>query len=178
MELLAVISTVICVWLAIKQNILSWPIGIFGSLAYMIIFFNSKMYVQCLLQIVFIIQSIYGWVNWKKMKSDNPTHVSPEALMIHILILFSIVGILPDVLDYNTKELVRFDVGTTGLALIATWYLAKKYIETWLWWMICNFVMMGMFLRMDMYWSMILYAFLFGLNFKGLIEWRKNLKTA
>ena len=178
MEIIAVISTILCVWLAIKQNILSWPIGIVGSLAYMYIFYHDKMYIQSLLQIVFIIQSIYGWINWKNLSTNKPNHVSPETAMLHILMIFTIVGVLPNLLSYNTKEFVRFDVGTTSLALFATWYLAKKYIETWIWWMVCNIVMMVMFLKMNMYWSMILYGFLFGLNFKGLKEWVKDLKTA
>ena len=63
-EILAVITTLACVWLTAKDNILCWPTGIAGSLLYLYIFYHARLYSDVLLQLYFLGTSIYGWYNW------------------------------------------------------------------------------------------------------------------
>lgn len=176
MEIVAVISTIICVWLAAKQNILSWPVGIIGSLSYMYIFYGNGMLAQVILQAVFVIQSIYGWYYWKKTQDGNPTYSSTTVDIILTCVLVILIILSPHYLGYNKPELIKFDVATTGISLIATWYLAKKYAEAWVWWAVCNVVSIVMFFKLGMYWSVGLYGILIILNVKGLLQWQRDSK--
>ena len=71
MEIVATIFTLLCVYWSVNKNILTWLASIIGAVAYMYIFVEQNMWAQSVLQIVFIAQSLYGWVNWSKNTDDN-----------------------------------------------------------------------------------------------------------
>ena len=59
-ELIAAGVTLWCVWLTAKAHVACWPVGILGCLLYSLIFYRSRLYSDVLLQLYFLITSIYG----------------------------------------------------------------------------------------------------------------------
>ena len=55
MEWLATITGFICVYLAARQHILNWPVGIISVGTYLFIFYQTKLYGDAVLQIYFLI---------------------------------------------------------------------------------------------------------------------------
>ena len=66
-ELLAVITSLIGVWLGTTGARITWPWWIISSVLYTILFFQYKLYSSALLQIVFILAAIWGWFGWSKI---------------------------------------------------------------------------------------------------------------
>ena len=63
-KIAAVIFTLVNVWLAVKENIWTWPTGIVGVVLYTFVFYWRKLYLNAWLQIVYFVLSIHGWYEW------------------------------------------------------------------------------------------------------------------
>src|ERR1051325_9192672 len=63
-EVLAVVFSLVCVLLTIKENIWQWSVGILGVVFYLFVFYQAKLYANMGLQAVFIALQIYGWYEW------------------------------------------------------------------------------------------------------------------
>jgi nicotinamide mononucleotide transporter len=173
LEIFGSISVLLCVYLTVKQNVLCWSVGILGCIAYFIIFYSSQLYGESFLQIVFIIQSLYGWYYWKK-KEDvlNITTLNTKTFITHIVILLVTYFLLT-----NLTILGSLDTMITLISLLATYYLTKKYLESWMLWITVDVLSVLLLLGRELYISAILYFILLILATSGLLLWRKNLKT-
>src|ERR1700748_3495054 len=77
LEVVGVITGLLCVWLAARNNIWNWPIAIISVAIYIFIFFNSHLYADMGLQVYFMAMNIYGWYYWAKKPADeNKTPVA------------------------------------------------------------------------------------------------------
>ena len=65
-EMAACLAYALSVWLAARNNINTWWIGILGSGLYAWVFYSVQLYADVTLQLFFIITSITGWVHWLK----------------------------------------------------------------------------------------------------------------
>tara|TARA_R110000772_G_scaffold1210_5_gene4320 strand:- start:9426 stop:9965 length:540 start_codon:yes stop_codon:yes gene_type:complete len=174
LEILGSISILLCVYLTAKQNVLCWPIGILGCIAYLIIFYSSELYGESFLQIVFIIQSLYGWYYWKK-KDDllNVTKIGILPILNHLVILIILfIGVIMGV-----EFMGILDTVITLLSLLATYYLTKKYLESWYLWIVVDILAIILFFDRGLYVSSALYLGLLILATNGLFKWKKSLKT-
>jgi len=94
-------------------------------------------------------------------------------LAITFLLLFFTMWL---VLDKITDSPVPgWDSFITALSIIATWMLARKFIEHWYLWLIVNAAAMILFLSRGLYPTTALYAVYFIMSFTGLKEWKKTL---
>jgi nicotinamide mononucleotide transporter len=182
-ELIAVLFTLICVYLATRQNIWSWPFGLVGVTAYFIIFIQAGLWAQVGLQVIFFAQNVYGWWNWKFGKSKTEETLKVTILTntqrlwtLLILIGGTFLGYMG--LTYFTPgNLPLCDAFTAIAAIIATWLLAKKKWETWWLWILVDVILVLMFLSTSLYLSTGLYFIFFINAIYGLFRWKKDLKT-
>ena len=77
LEVFATVFTLICVWLTVKRSIWCWPAGIIGVSAYFFVFYQSKLYADMGLQVIFLAQSIYGWYFWLHGKEEDKEEEAP-----------------------------------------------------------------------------------------------------
>ena len=183
-ELLGAILGIAFIFFSIKQNILTWPTGLATSILYIIVFFESKFYADMGLQVYYVGISIYGWYYWiKGKKSENSNTVLVrqtnkklwlKLIAIALLLYFAILIIL---LSFTDSDVPFMDSFTTALSIIATWMLAKKYIEQWLIWIFVDIISAGLYIYKELWATVILFAVYTVMAFLGYIEWRKTLKT-
>lgn len=177
-EIIAVVFTLACVILTIKSNIWCWPIGIVATMAYLYVFTEQNLYAQALLQIIFIVQSIYGWYYWDKNKETKSYFIPPERLIIDLFIILLLTILFSSILAAKTNNPEpAFDVITTLLSLLGTWYLAKKNRYGWFVYVVADIFFVVMFMNQHLYASAILYFVLMILAIKGLVQWTKDTDT-
>lgn len=182
MEIFAVIFTLLCVWLAMKRNVLSWPIGLIGVILYSFIFWNTKLYSDFILQIIFFIQGIIGWLYWFKNKEDNTNKTKIDNLtsndkikwVIFSIISYIIISLLLS--NYTDASAPWIDSFVAINSLIANWLLAKRKIENWYIWIMVDIIYIGLFIYKELYLSAGLYLILGIISVNSLIEWNKQLK--
>ena len=79
-EALAVVLAVAYLVLAIRQNIWCWAAAAVSASLYLVILFDSKLYLQSALQLYYLAMAGYGWlVNCRSHAGRCATTSSPSA---------------------------------------------------------------------------------------------------
>lgn len=182
LEWCGVITGILCVWLAAKNNIWNWPIAIVSVLIYIFIFFESKLYADMGLQFYFFGMNIYGWYYWSKQK-NNQTETRPISLITKNEILFSTAGIiiftlaLGFLLHKNTDASFPFiDSFCTACSLIAQIFLARKVLQNWLIWIFVDAFYVGVYFSKDLYATGLMYALYIVIATMGYLDWKKTYR--
>jgi nicotinamide mononucleotide transporter len=178
MEIIAVVATLISVYLTMKHNIWCWPVGIIAVLAYLYVFNLSHLYGQMLLQMIFLLQSIFGWFYWHKYKKVRPRTLNYETLIGHLAALIVGTVIFSSILATKTDNpQPALDVITTLLSLQGTWYLSRKVRLGWLVFFFADMFYVGMFAHQELYYSALLYSILMLMAGRSYILWKRPLNT-
>src|SRR5471030_2599630 len=91
-EVIGVITGLLCVYLAAKNIIWNWPIAIISVAIYIFIFFKAHLYADMGLQFYFLAMNIYGWYFWsRKPATDDKT---PVISIKKKEIIFSIIAVI------------------------------------------------------------------------------------
>ncbi len=183
-EVLGAILGILYIRFSIRQNIFTWPTGILTSSLYIVVFFNSALYAAMGLQFYYVVISIYGWYYWLNGKKDDnksqiPVRTVNKSLWIKIaivsIILFFLLRYI--LINFSDSDVPNLDSLTTSLSIVATWMLAKKYIENWLIWIFVDITSIGLYIYKSLWPTVILFIVYTVLAYFGYIEWKKDLKT-
>jgi nicotinamide mononucleotide transporter len=184
-ELLGAILGFIYIIFSIRQNILTWPTGLLTSAFYIVVFFQSGFYADMGLQVYYVVISIYGWYFWLKGKRDVTANSLPvrntskklwlQLSGIFVLIYLTILFVL---LEFTDSTVPFMDTLTTALSIIATWMLAKKYIEHWIIWVFVDLVSTGLYIYKELWPTVILFLVYTFMAILGYAEWKKDLKPS
>lgn len=183
-ELAATLAGLASVWLSVRQNIWCWPTGLVMVTLYIFIFYDAKLYSDMGLQVVYIFMQIYGWYYWVRGETDGAkdegvsvTRLSPTQFGAAWAIgLISIVGLGCAMDTYTDANLAYWDAATTVLSLIAQWFLGKKILESWIFWITVDIIAVGVYLAKGLYLTSGLYVVFLGLAIAGLFEWMKKYR--
>ena len=63
-EILGFLTGGASVLLAVRESAWNWPVGIANNIFFFILFWKAKLYADAILQIVYLVISIFGWWNW------------------------------------------------------------------------------------------------------------------
>jgi nicotinamide mononucleotide transporter len=176
-EIVAVIFSLLSVIFAVKNNILTWPFAIIGVTFYGIFFYENHIWGNMFLQIPFFIQSIYGWSKWDLIQDEKVEWLEKHDRNILAISSFLLTTLITSTLIMTGDKSPYFDGITTSLSLIAMTLLAKKKIDTWLYWIIADILFILFFLNEGNYLSSITYFVFLILAITGLKQWKRNIKT-
>ncbi|WP_284286482.1 nicotinamide riboside transporter PnuC [Alicyclobacillus fastidiosus] len=63
-KIIAAIGGIICVYLVAKESVWNYPVGLVGNSCLCYTLFHTKLYADAILQIMFMILMVFGWVFW------------------------------------------------------------------------------------------------------------------
>ena len=180
-ELFGLVFGVLAVWLLIKENIWTWPVGIAYILASLYIFYTTRLYADFALHIFFLIMSIYGWYYWLKggdrTESDLPvSHESNQLLAILLgacaIAIFVSGGLFA---NYTDADLPYWDNTTSYLSLLAMWLQSRKKIESWILWFVIDVLAAGIYFYKGIYFYSLLYLIYLAMAIMGYKAWRESV---
>ncbi len=178
-EIIAVLFTLLSVILTVKGNILCWPAGLIGVTFYSIIFYQHHLLGDLFLQGVFVIQSILGWINWRKPKEELPISFLNKKQLAYlisgIVVLYTITLYLTSRYGGNMPIL---DSSAMTLSIMATFLLVKKKVEAWVLWIINDIILITLFSLNGLNISSYVYFLFLILAVIGLRKWIKYTKIA
>jgi len=178
-EVLGFISAGICVWLMVREHVATWPIGIASNVAYGILFFESRLYADMSLQLVFGILSVIGWVNWGRSAS-GPVLVTRTRQQEWWWLL----GLLP-VATFLIREVLLLangaapfgDALTSSLSLAAQFLATRKRLENWALWIVADLIYIPLYLSRGLPLTALLYAAFLAMCITGWIQWRRTISA-
>jgi nicotinamide mononucleotide transporter len=170
LEILAVITAILCVGLATLNSKWNWIFGIISTIAYAYIFQEKSLYFQFALQIFFIIQSTIGFFMWsekgniiKKLSIDDKHRFYGFIGLILIIFL---------TLNHSIVHIIEVIIAFTSV--VATFVLMKRKSVAWLLWSIVNILSIIFFYLSDMYLTMCLYVLFLGNSVFAFYKWEEE----
>jgi nicotinamide mononucleotide transporter len=180
LEIFATLFTLICVWLTVRRSIWCWPTGIIGVSAYFFVFFQNQLYADMGLQVIFLVQNIYGWYYWLHGKDGNE-HDVPIRLLhpqerwwtaLSIAGLAAIIGTFTH--TFTNTDVAYLDATVASISLVANLLLARKVLDNWVLWILVDVVYVGLFYYKELYLTAGLYLVFFFMATSGFLQWRKE----
>lgn len=183
---LAVALGVTEVLLARKNNILLYPAGIVGTLISILLLLEVHLYAESILNVYYVVMSVYGWVYWIKKRDEPPVKVSYSSKQEWtISIAISVIGwvffyvLLKNLpAKYFTPSNVPiWDALISSTAWAGMWLLARRKIENWIFLNISNLFAMPILFYKHLPMFALLTAFLFVVAIFGYFDWKKDIKN-
>jgi len=178
-ELVGAILGILYIFFSIRQSIFTWPTGLLTSLLYIYVFFQTKLYADMGLQIYYVGISIYGWYFWLKGERENKTNTVPvrktrKVLWFKLFVASVIIyAVILFILKFTDSDIAYFDSLTTALSIVATWMLARKYLEHWLIWIFVDLLSSGLYVYKELWATVVLFLIYTFMAFLGYNEWKK-----
>ncbi len=186
-ELIATITGLIYIYLSVKENVWLWVAGFFSSALYVYVYYKAKFYADMSMQFYYLAISVYGLYYWlfggkKNLSDPNAEKVPIQTTSLKLgIILFAVFVILWIILgfvlkDYTDSPVPWGDAFTTAGSIVATWMLARKYIEQWLIWIVVDSVSLGLYIYKHLYPTSFLFLVYTILAVVGYLQWHKTLQ--
>ena len=185
-ELAGFVLSLAMVYCNIKEIHWGWPLAILSSALYGLVFWNSQLYGEASLQLMFILGAFWGWHQWRKgTQSNNPEMQKASALQISQLSRVELKQTAAATLlawpvlayflnRYTDSDVAIWDALVTSLSLLGQYLLAKKKIENWWVWLVVNIITVGLMLMKSLWLTALLYVLFAILSYIGLKAWRSQ----
>ncbi|WP_342025069.1 nicotinamide riboside transporter PnuC [Arthrobacter citreus] len=170
-----------------RRKIWAWPVGIIGNLLLLTVFLGSlfgtaetaTLLGQAGRQIMFIAVAVYGWRRWKQSQNDGGEAVTPQwatgkqRIGLVALLLVGTVALTPVFARLGSYEPVWADAWTFVGSLLATYGMAKGWVEFWLIWVAVDIVGVPLLFSAGYYATAFMYLFYGIFTLIGFFVWWK-----
>jgi nicotinamide mononucleotide transporter len=193
LEWSAIITTVICIWLAGQNNIHNWWIGIVSSVLYGVLFWKSQLYADVTLQVFFIVTGILGWKLWLGQKRSTQfatnssvaerdelpiTKASPKRMLILSGLAVLVAVGYGYLLHRFTNAYAPFvDSLVLTLSVIAELLLMRRQLQNWPVWVLVNALSVPLYASRGLTVTAVLYAVFFVNAVYSWWNWNKIMKA-
>ena len=179
LEISAAVFGAVSVYLSAKENIWSWPTAIINVGLYTIVFFQSRLYAEMGLQVVYLALSIYGWYNWlhggEHRTVLHVSRASPRTLaLLAVLVIAGSLALGATLYAHTNAAIPFLDSALVATSLAAQWLMTRKVLESWLLWLAVDVVYVPMFISRGLIATAVLYAVFLVLAMLGYISWRRS----
>lgn len=177
LEIVGTVTGAACVMLVVARSIWNFPLGIVSCAAYLAFFADGRLFAEAGLQVMFILLGVHGWVAWLRGRAETaPVRRIPLGELTVLCVAFPAVWFgLAQLLEAVNGAAPTLDAFVTTLSLASQWMLNRRYVETWLGWIVVDQVSVALFISRGMYLTAGLYALFLVMCAAGLIEWRRHL---
>jgi len=199
-EAIAVVFGLLSVYFSIRQNIWVYPTGIISTVLFIYIMYVFGLLGDMLINVYYTVMSVYGWILWARYSQDQ-IHVDVKKarkkdwqigglLFFGSLIFVGLVYYFKPYIDnqfsmdgvvlgmYHLDWANYTDIVTTSLFLVGMFFMAKRNIENWIFWIVADFICIPMMLYKGLGITAIQYIIFTVMAIIGYIEWKKSLAKA
>ncbi len=183
-EWVAVVAGVACVWLLLRQNIWTFPIGLLFSVITLVILVQQRLYANSIETAYYLVMNAYGWWLWSRsdpaLANDNstalkvtlmPSHWWPPMAALALVVTLGFGWLLA---RFTDADLAYLDSATTTGAFIAMWMSARKYLQSWVLWFVVDVAYIGLYAYKGLPGYALLYLIYLGLAVAGWRAWQQD----
>lgn len=115
----------------------NWIFYVLQMLFLIVFSITNHLYGDMVNNSIYLVMGIIGFILWNKNKDINKiTTASLKERIIYILLIILGTFIISNILKNTNDPLPLLDAFTTVSSLIATYYMMKKKLDTWVIWFI------------------------------------------
>ncbi len=181
LEAVSFVTGALCVWLVVRENVWNFPIGLLNVATFSIVFFQSRLFADAGLQVVYFVLGIMGWRLWLR-GGENRTRLrlsrigKVESVWLGLFVLVSTLC-LWKTLHHLGGSASFWDALTTSLSLASQWMLNRKQLESWLGWIVVDAIYVPLYVSKGLYLTAILYAIFLCMAIIGWRQWYWSWKS-
>jgi nicotinamide mononucleotide transporter len=181
LEIAGFLTTLVGIWLTTRRLLICWPVVLAADVLYLIVFYRAKLFSDALLQVFFVVFTLYGWWHWwRGVREEGEVRVVPLSARGWMagLTAGALGAVLLGWLMVRVgAALPHLDAALTSYSLVASWWQARKHTANWWLWIAVNLVYIGEYLYKDLRPTAALYLLLVVLAAMGLVDWRRAPKA-
>jgi nicotinamide mononucleotide transporter len=180
-ELVGAITGLVCVWLAARQQVWTWPVALVSVVCYFVFFYQIRLYADMWLQLFFFGANFYGWYEWLyggKNRAELPVSRLHNKQIAWLLL----AGVLTSVLiglyfkSFTNASYPLFDSALAAFSILAQILLTRKKIENWIIWFVVDVGYVGLYWQKEAYLTAGLYFVFLIIAAQGFLEWKRSMK--
>ena len=182
LEITAVSMNIISVVYAKQNSILVYPTGIIGTGISVYILYNFSLLGDMIINGYFVIMSIYGWYYWSRKRDEvfiNNISIlkKKEYIQMVLLVIGSVIFIYLVYVQFDkwNSWTAYVDNTTTAIFFVAMWLMAKRKIESWIFWIIGDLITVPLYFYKGLTISSIQYLIFTVIAILGYLSWKKIL---
>jgi nicotinamide mononucleotide transporter len=177
-EWLAVALAIAYLLLAIRQNPWCWAFAIASSALYFVLFARTGLVMQSVLQFFFIGMAVYGWRQWRGSAGRAPSVVGRWSATAHVGAIVAVIAVACVnawlVAGRHAGLVAYTDAATAWGSVLATWLVARKVLENWLYWIVIDVVASALYWSQGLHATTALYLLYAALAVHGYRAWRRD----
>lgn len=184
LEYLAVFAGIASVWLSKKEHILLYPVGLINTVIYVWLSLQAHLVGEASVNLYYTVVSIYGWVIWsKKDRQDHHILRIRQSsrkewfgqvtffLVCYVLLWLALRAVRQ---SFAPGAIPWADAFASATAYTGMWLMARKKVESWIWWMLTNFASIPLYFSKGFVFTSVYYVILLFIAWFGWLEWRKK----
>lgn len=168
-------------FLAAFEKRIGWVFAVISSVMFVVYFLHRNYMGQAALNLFYVAMGFYGWFSWGRDDASIPITRKPPVFHLVLLgtALLTTAAVAWVFQRFQWSESPRMDAWVGVFSAVATWMMAKKLIENWLYWCIVDGVAITMFFtaKPPMYAYALLFAAYVALSGVGWWRWSRALRA-
>jgi len=179
-EWVAVVLALGYLLLAVRQDPWCWACAAVSSAIYLVLFARGGLVMQAALQVFYIAMAAYGWRAWRgsSFKAGNALAVSRWSGARHVsaagLVLAATLASGWLVAGPRGGALPYVDAFVAWVSVLATWMVARKVLENWLYWIGIDAVAAALYWSQGFHATAILFVLYVVIAIRGYFAWRAD----
>ena len=188
LEIIAVFFGFLSVWFSKNNNILVFPTGMINTSIFVYLLLKWTLLGDMIINAYYFIMSIYGWYFWIKGTNNTVSPISKVSnsdIRIVVLLFISssvFVSLVYTFFDKWETIVSYIDILTTAIFFAAMWLMAKRKVESWIFWIVGNIISVPLYLHKGLAFTSIQYFIFTIIAIAGYIKWKelynKQIQTA
>lgn len=181
-EALAVVLGAAYLLLAMRENIWCWHAAFASTLIYIFLFRDVGLLMESALQVYYLAMAVYGWWLWRRgaRHAGESLPIRTRPARWHLLAVLGVVaaaGISALLLvRYSSASRPFVDSLVTWGSILATWMVAQKLLENWLYWIVIDSISLWLYLDRGLYLTAGLFMAYLVIVVFGYLQWRRHYR--
>jgi nicotinamide mononucleotide transporter len=167
--------------LAVRQNPWCWAAAAASSAIYLVLFARGGLVMQAALQVFYVAMAGYGWYAWRGGSPGHGTALAVtrwsgrrHAAALGVVLALTLAN--GWLIARPTDGMVPWvDAFVAWSSVLATWLVARKVLENWLYWIVVDAVAVGLYWHQGFHATAGLYVLYVLIAVRGYFAWRADL---
>ena len=179
LEIFAVFFGFLSVWFSKNNNVLVFPTGLINTSIFVYLLFKWELLGDMIINAYYFVVSIYGWYYWTRKNSNNDyTPISKvnyydQKIILVISILSAIfVSLMYTVFNKWSGLVSYIDILTTSIFFAGMWLMARRKIESWIFWIIGDIISTPLYLYKGLTFTSFQYFIFTFIAIAGYYKWK------
>ena len=179
LEIFAVFFGFLSVWFSKNNNVLVFPTGLINTSIFVYLLFKWELLGDMIINAYYFVVSIYGWYYWTRKNSNNDftpiswVNYNDKKIILVTSILSAIFVSLMYTVFNKWGGLVSYiDILTTSIFFAGMWLMARRKIESWIFWIIGDIISTPLYLYKGLTFTSFQYFIFTFIAIAGYYKWK------